>query len=193
MPQAEFKTPEQQVALYYMLKGTTNLSIILPTAGGKSMLFLLAASLYWAHTSLIMVSLKALKEDLAARAKDLGIPCVMWEDQHERTAPTCLILASIESVSNPHFMEWVLCLVSAGQLDRIIFDEAHLLPSSQDFRSSFKYTRQLSLVRMQKIYISATFPQHIFDDLTIQAILPLYANIQHVHLTCTMLCKRSSR
>jgi superfamily II DNA helicase RecQ len=53
--QAEFKTPEQQVALYYMLKGTPNLSIILPTAGGKSMLFLLAASLYWAHTSLIIL------------------------------------------------------------------------------------------------------------------------------------------
>jgi superfamily II DNA helicase RecQ len=178
MPEAEFKTPEQQVALYYMLKGTPNLSIILPTAGGKSTLFLLAASLHWANTTLIMTPLLALKEDLAARAKDLGIPHSIWEDQHEKTTPICLVLASIDSVQNPHFMEWVQCLAASGQLDRVIFDEAHLLPSSRDFRSSFKYTRQLGLVRIQKIYISATLPQHIFDDLTEMLSIPPHLTVR---------------
>ena len=133
MPEAEFKTPEQLVALYYMLKGTPNLSIILPTAGGKSTLYLLAASLQWARTSLIMVPLRALKEDLATRAQLLGIPFVMWEDQHGNTPAICLVLASIESISHPHFMKWALSLAATGQLDRVIFDEAHLLPTSQEF------------------------------------------------------------
>ena len=178
MPEAEFKTPEQQVALYYMLKGTPNLSIILPTAGGKSTLFLLAASLQWANTTLIMAPLLALKEDLAARAKDLGIPYSIWEHQHEKTTPICLVLASVDSVQNPRFMDWVQCLAGSGQLDRVIFDEAHLLPSSRDFRSSFKYTRQLGLVRTQKIYISATLPQHIFDDLTTMLSIPPHLTIR---------------
>ena len=181
LPEAEFKTPEQQVALYYMLKGTPNLSIILPTAGGKSTLFLLAASLHWANTTLIMAPLVALKEDLATRAKNLGIPYSIWEDQHEKTSPTCLVFASVDSVQNPRFMDWVQCLAGSGQLDRVIFDEAHLLPSSRDFRSSFKYTRQLSLVRIQKIYILATLPQHIFDGLTEMFSIPphltIWANI----------------
>ena len=198
MPEAEFKTPEQLVALYYMLKGTPNLSIILPTAGGKSTLYLLAASLQWAHTSLIMVPLRALKEDLATRAQSLGIPCVMWEDQHGSTPPLCLVLASIESISHPHFMKWVLSLVATGELDRMIFDEAHLLPTSREFRSSFKYTRQLGLVRTQKIYISATFPQHIFDELTTMLSIPphmtIRANINrpNIYYSVRMLSKTNS-
>jgi superfamily II DNA helicase RecQ len=178
MPEAEFKTPEQQVALYYMLKGTPNLSIILPTAGGKSTLFLLAASIHWANTTLVMSPLKALKEDLAARAKDLGIPHTIWEEQYEKTSPTCLVLASIDSVANGKFIQWVQCLAGNDQLDRMIFDEAHLLPTSRDFRSSFKYTRQLSLVRVPKIYISATLPEHIFKDLIKMLSIPPHLTIR---------------
>jgi hypothetical protein len=40
----EWKAPYQETALYYLLKGTPNLTIILLTGSGKSTLFLLAAA-----------------------------------------------------------------------------------------------------------------------------------------------------
>ena len=93
-----------------------------------------------------MVLLRVLKEDLATWAQLLGIPFIMWEDQHGNIPAICLVLASIESISYPHFMKWALSLAATSQLDQVIFDEAYLLPTSQEFQSSFKYTRQIGLI-----------------------------------------------
>jgi superfamily II DNA helicase RecQ len=177
-PMAYFRTPEQQVALYHLLKGTPNLTIILPTAGGKSMLFLLAASLRWAKTTLIMVPLVSLKDGLAAMAQNFGLPCRIWEMDHKNTAPAPLVLASIESIGNHEFLGWVQQQVANQQLDRMIFDEAHLIVDSQTFRPSMNEVHQLCLIRTPKIYMSATLPMHLYQQLISKLSIPRHLIIQ---------------
>lgn len=80
-PQAEFRSAEQRECLYHLLKPTPFLLMALPTAGGKTTLFLLAASLAWAHTTVLVVPLVSLKLNLQSKLQNLGLPWVNWEDQ----------------------------------------------------------------------------------------------------------------
>ncbi|HWF02389.1 MAG TPA: helicase-related protein [Candidatus Angelobacter sp.] len=149
------------MALYHILHGTPNLTIILPTAGGKSTLFLLAASLSMARTSVIITPLVSLKEGLYARAHEYGVPCAIWEEALSATHPQPLILASIETIDrHPNFIGFCQRLAAQGQLDRIIFDEAHIIPGQRHFREVMNHVRAMGLIRTQKIYITATLSEH---------------------------------
>jgi superfamily II DNA or RNA helicase len=168
---AQFKTAEQKMALYHMLKGTPNLTIILPTAGGKSTLFLLAASLATARTSIALLPLRGLKDGLSEKAKSFGLPYSIWEEKHQNSTVCPLILASIEAVQNPNFFGFCQQLVAHGQLDRLIFDEAHLIASS-NFRSAMGKVKELGRIRTQKVHITATLNNQMAADLNAKLLLP---------------------
>jgi superfamily II DNA helicase RecQ len=175
---AQFRTPQQQIALYYMLKGTPNLTIILPTAGGKSTLFLVAASVSWAKTSVIMVPLISLKENLLLRAIEYGVPCTIWENRRGETSPTSLVLVSVEAIEKSDFLVWVQKLVANQQLDRIVFDEVHMIPISRHFRGPMNHLWQLSKIQTQKVYITATLTDYMQQQLITMLSLPVHLTIR---------------
>ncbi|BDD60248.1 hypothetical protein MAP00_005391 [Monascus purpureus] len=157
-PQAEFRSAEQRECLYHLLKPTPFLLMALPTAGGKTTLFLLAASLAWAHTTVLVVPLVSLKLNLQSKLQNLGLPWVNWEDQHEETPPTRLVLVSIESAVSQVFINWAMQLYHQNALDRIIFDEAHLIPLARSYRGVMNDVNRLSQVPVPKVFASATVP-----------------------------------
>jgi hypothetical protein len=132
-PQAQFKSTGQCAALFYMLRRVPELFVILPTAGGKTTLFLLAGSLATAHVSLIVVPLVALKLDLFNKAVWKQVPVSVWESLYGDTPATSLVLISIESIKHSQFFSWCQRLIGQGLLDRIILDECHVIPSSRGY------------------------------------------------------------
>ncbi|BDD64430.1 hypothetical protein MAP00_009255 [Monascus purpureus] len=173
-PQAEFRSAEQRECLYHLLKPTPFLLMALPTAGGKTTLFLLAASLAWAHTTVLVVPLVSLKLNLQSKLQNLGLPWVNWEDQHEETPPTRLVLVSIESAVSQVFINWAMQLYHQNALDRIIFDEAHLIPLARSYRGVMNDVNRLSQIPVPKVFASATMTQPALDQLRHQFLLPAH-------------------
>ena len=65
-PRATFRSPEQRAAVEEIEKGTSPLVVVLPTGGGKSLLFQLLAVVSQAGTTIVVLPFRALTADLAA-------------------------------------------------------------------------------------------------------------------------------
>jgi hypothetical protein len=152
-PSGQFRSPGQRRGLFFLLRKVAELIVVLPTAGGKSTLFLLAGSLSESRVNLIIVPLVALKTDLYQKAMANGIPTSIWENLYKNTPPTPIVLVSVESVMHLDFLGWCQSLISEGKLDRIIIDECHLVPEADSYR---KYMREVFHLRKLAIPLVLT-------------------------------------
>ena len=71
-----FRLMEQEQALYAVLDKTTPLVVVLPTGGGKSLLFTLPACIEESGVTVVVVPYRALIEDLVSRIRNCGIDCI---------------------------------------------------------------------------------------------------------------------
>ena len=71
-----FRSMEQEQALYAVLDKTTPLVVVLPTGGGKSLLFTLPACIEETRVTGVVVPYWALIENLVSRICNCGIDCI---------------------------------------------------------------------------------------------------------------------
>ena len=173
---ARFKSNEQREALFHLiLNRATCLFLILPTGGGKSLLILLAASLSTSRTTIVVVPLVALKMNLASKAKDAGIDYVIWEEstpdeiyQHSFD----LIFVSVETAGTPSFSDMIIHLRAKDQIERVIFDEAHLIYLAIGYRPAMKQLIHLNALGLPLILMSATMSPTTIQGIKETLMLP---------------------
>ncbi|KAI8317927.1 hypothetical protein GQ54DRAFT_131562, partial [Martensiomyces pterosporus] len=107
---AAFKSTHQAQAVCSALARTNDLAAVLPTGGGKSLVFHLPAHIEQNHglITVVVVPLVALIIDLAERTKQLHIECSMWStDDYQRVARQSggIIFVSVENVIHPLFAD----------------------------------------------------------------------------------------
>ncbi|KAF3390593.1 hypothetical protein F1880_009433, partial [Penicillium rolfsii] len=106
---ASFRSVEQRDAFYLIMKRTPYFFLILPTAAGKTTLFLLGASLFAYQVTILIIPLISLKLDLYEKAKALGLE------------PTSrVILVQIEHIVHPKFYEMAEHFISQKRLCRLL-------------------------------------------------------------------------
>lgn len=71
-----FRSVEQEAALQAVLDGVTPLVVVLPTGGGKSLLFTVPACLDGAGVTVVVVPYRALIKDLVSQIRKRGIDCI---------------------------------------------------------------------------------------------------------------------
>jgi superfamily II DNA or RNA helicase len=163
---AEFKSIGQRKALFYMLKRVPELVVVLPTAGGKSTLFLLAASLSESNVNLIIVPLVALKMDLYRKAIASEVPVAIWEHLHGDTPPMSMVLISIESTNHTQFLGWCQNLIGEGKLDRVVLDECHLIYSARSYRPIMNKISQIRKLKVPLLLTTATLSKSAMQEIT---------------------------
>ena len=120
---ASFRSAEQQGAFYLMMKRIPYFFLILPTAAGKTTLFLLGASLFPNQVTILVIPLISLKLDLYDKAKTLGLQPTVWEPcmgYQELPTQTRVILVQIEYMVYPKFYKMAEYLISQKRLSRVI-------------------------------------------------------------------------
>jgi superfamily II DNA helicase RecQ len=151
-----------------MMTKPSYLHVILPTAGGKATLFLIGASLATSKTTIIVSPLIALKIDLFQKATTFGLQPIIWDELCD--TPSCrvrVLLVQIEHVTNPKFIGMVNELVSAGDVDRMIWDECHMIPLTKDYRTNMYRVYQALIASVPMVFSTATFPDCLraeFED-----------------------------
>ncbi|KAL4788789.1 P-loop containing nucleoside triphosphate hydrolase protein [Aspergillus venezuelensis] len=139
---AMFYSSSQREAFYLILLRHLYCFIILPTASGKTTLFLIGASLATRKITIIISPLIALKMDLFKKAKILGLDPILWDTACDHVTSR-ILLVQIEHVSHPRFLGLISKLHEQDQIERIIWDECHMIPLTKHYRMIMNQADQL--------------------------------------------------
>lgn len=151
-------------AIQAIQAGQSPVITIMPTGAGKSLLFLLPASVVPGLT-VVVVPLIALRIDLSQRCAKLGISCVEWESRRPPDEAS-IVLVTAESALSEDFRTFLNRQQLLHQLDRIVIDECHLMLHHQgDFRPMLRQLGRLFTIPTQFILLTATLPPSTEDQL----------------------------
>lgn len=142
---------------------TDQLILIAGTGHGKTMVYLVPASMPTAGTTIVVLPLVVLRSQLRNTCERYRIPFRQWTacDDVSSQAVNIVAVAS-ENVCSPKFDIFVKTLIARGSLDRIVIDECHLLLTDTTFRAKLRdIGARLRQYRAQTVWITATLPPSI--------------------------------
>src|SRR5579862_514407 len=149
---------KQQTALRAIMDGKSPVIVVMRTGGGKSLMFMLPASVKEAGTTVVVTPLIALKQDMQRRCRELGLECVEWEARR-KMHDSCILLVTPESAISQGFMNHMRKLQAMDRLDRIVIDECHILLNTRlDFRRKLQKLRKVVEFAVQLVLLTATLP-----------------------------------
>ena len=160
-PHAEPRSLEQRNGLILVARSRPELIIVMPTGSGKSLLFVVPSQLPQTQTTIVIVPLLALKQDLVDRCKEWRVACTTYDriaSPHRLHALPALLLVDIEDAVHDTFLAFVSSLHTAGRLDRLVLDEAHFLVTARLYRKHLPAIHQLRRINCPFVCMTATLP-----------------------------------
>jgi len=156
--EVSFKSEEQKLAMeaIVLAEQTTPLVVILPTGGGKSLLFMAPACLEDPGITIVVVPFRALINNLVETAKKAGIDSTEWRPG--TVNPASLVFVSADSVANGGFRGYARSLHAKGLLRRVFVDECHLTFTASDWRAKLAHIRLVRGFGCPTILLTATLP-----------------------------------
>jgi len=103
-----FRTQEQHEMVKLSLSKERSFIGILPTGGGKSLVFLLPAFQEENLYTLVIIPNKALLNDMLRKARDAGIEACQWLANRTEVGDARLIFLALESATSPTFNAYVI-------------------------------------------------------------------------------------
>jgi superfamily II DNA helicase RecQ len=159
-PEGRFKSEEQREGLRGVMRGDDPLVVVLPTGGGKSLLFMAPALLKGSRTTIVVVPFAALAEDMMKRCKEAGLSCIKWKMGPKYGAQVVIVAAA---ATTKEFRQHAWSLQVDGRLDRIVMDECHIVLESRHFRDLLQRLKKLA-IPCQFIYLTATLPLTMWGE-----------------------------
>jgi superfamily II DNA helicase RecQ len=155
-----FRSMEQERALYAVLDKQTPLVVVLPTGGGKSLLFTLPACIEKTGVTVVVVPYRALIEDLVQRIRGCGVDCIEWKHGESNPASVVVVSADVagDITSNGNFLGYARVLKGKGLLQRVVIDECHLLFTARHWRANLLKVKNLRLLGCPTVLLTATLP-----------------------------------
>ncbi|CAB4021688.1 ATP-dependent DNA helicase Q-like 4A [Paramuricea clavata] len=153
-----------------------NVLTVVGTGGGKTLTYLLPAVLS-SHPTLVLSPIKSLIDDTLVRCLNLNIrsckftgdvPHDVRKEQIHNIEDFKIIFATPECLEDGEPLRVkVDGLAGVGQLERIVFDEAHTISSwGNTFRPNYKdVCKNLCKAKCPKLLLSATVPLKVENDL----------------------------
>lgn len=148
----------QAAAIQAIQENQSPVLAVMPTGGGKSLLFLLPASYRVSGVTVVIVPLVSLRQDLIRRSRDLGITCAAW-DARQPPDGCSIVFVTPESALTEAFSAFLHRLRTTEQLDRVVVDECHLcLDPDPTFRTALHQLRELNRFETALVFLTATLP-----------------------------------
>lgn len=167
--EVSFRSAEQERALHDVLGGRTPLVVVLPTGGGKSMLFMVPACMADAGVSIVVVPLRALVDDLVQRLKQAGIDHLEW--QAGETNPAAVVVVSADTAVGNGFLSYACGLAERGHLRRVVVDECHLALTANEWRTKLARLGELRVLKCAVVLLTATLPPVLERELGANMLL----------------------
>lgn len=158
-----YKSPEQEEALERILNRLDSaLAVVLPTGGGKSLLFTAPACLDDPGMSIVVVPYRQLLEETVTDARERGIDAVEWS--HDLQDPADIVFASAVKLNNT-FFDYTARMTGKGLVRRVFVDECHLAVTAHSWRPKMVSLARLRCIEAPIVMLTATLPLHMEADL----------------------------
>jgi superfamily II DNA helicase RecQ len=153
-----FRSEEQREALRVIVSGEqrTPLVVVLPTGGGKSLLFMAPACLDDPGVTIVVVPYRALVNNLVMTARTARIDCIEYKPGEQN--PAALVFVSADFVAEGQFLSYAQLLSAKGILRRVFVDESHLTFTASDWRPKLAEVRAVRGLKVPTIMLTATLP-----------------------------------
>jgi superfamily II DNA helicase RecQ len=170
---ATYRSAAQEQMIEQIVSGRGEIVAALATSEGKSLAFMLPCRLPRAGTTVVILPLVVLKQEMFRRCTELGLPFSVWDRDQEHAAhhSSPLVFVSAERAVQSRFRAFVTGLDAREALDRIVFDESHLILTASDYRPKLKLIRGLRTLRCQFVFLSATLPPLLIPTFTQRLLL----------------------
>jgi RecQ family ATP-dependent DNA helicase len=163
-PAAEFRGV-QEAAIKAIGTNDSPIVVVMPTGGGKSLLFMLPALCHPDGVTLVVVPLISLREDLKRRCEEIGITCREWSSRNPPDA-AAIVLVTPEATTLDAFAVFLNRMRVTHQLDRIVIDECHILLNRREsFRPMIKNLSKLTASCVQMVLLTGTLPVSLQSEL----------------------------
>ncbi|KAF8869304.1 hypothetical protein BD779DRAFT_1739474, partial [Infundibulicybe gibba] len=155
--QPTFKSIQQQQLVELALQRNDNFLGILPTGGGKSLVYLLPSLHETDMITIVISPNKALLTDQLSKAQEMGVECHHWiVKMGATTIHSGIVFMAMETIISTGFNEfWV---ENHERVARIVLDECHQVLTSRNHRSDFGKLGCLAKREVQKIFLTASLP-----------------------------------
>ena len=162
----EFKSVEQAQAVRRISTRKDQYLVILGTGGGKSLCYLLPASIELG-LSAVIVPLKSLLSDAMYKCSQLNFKCRQWngDDDVASHIDLDIIFFTIEQATSWSGVQFLASLKNVKVLNRIVIDEAHTIITWAGFREVMHRVPLLRSVNTQMVLLSATVPDTVLQNL----------------------------
>ena len=172
-----WRSEDQRRALDIILrmKRQQRLFVVLPTAGGKSLLYQVPALLDVSRTVVIVLPFTALMQEVQQSCARLNISCQKWSRRMGDTVPMpkLIVISGEAGAGNafyrkacadntPSFINWAR--VMSGQISYIFVDEVHV-PFVNDEYRDLGGLRDLFALRVPIVGLSATLPPSCYESM----------------------------
>jgi len=172
-----FRNEEQADTFMAMWKGELNTLVVLPTGGGKSLLFCLLAKLTPGMYTIVVVPLASLLHDLESRARAYGVQVHSWSTFRgdETTVPNRqrqgLLLIAAENVKDEGFTAFLGCTIQ--RVTAWIWEEAHLIGmQGSSFRPALLAASHALPRELRVLAFTATMPPVLEETLQRHLLRP---------------------
>src|SRR6187402_3553284 len=156
-PGAKFRGT-QEPAINAIMMGHSPVVMIAGTGTGKTMAIMLPASSVSGGTTIVIVPLCALQDNLQERCEKAQISSAIWSSQRPHDSAS-IVFVTPESAVTKTFAGFMNRLQEMHRLDRIVWDESHtVLDGSPSFRRKLRELGKLALRGVQVVYLTATLP-----------------------------------
>ena len=158
-PDMQLRVPGQRDGLLAVMGPypAEQVVLVIGTGSGKSLVFMVGASVTDARTTILVLPMVILRVDMLKRCHLVGIRPLIWSADIKQSAS--LVIVSAEAACTETFLDYARGLVSQQKLDRIVIDEGHLTITTSDYRPCMAqlgwYIRQ---IRTQTVWLTATLP-----------------------------------
>ncbi|KAL2038903.1 hypothetical protein N7G274_008425 [Stereocaulon virgatum] len=152
----------QRDALCLFASNQREIVIIMPTGGGKSVLFMVISLVTAAEVTIMIMPLITLRQDLMRQCNKRKVP--FWhyntgDHMQERVhAVPSLVLVDVKTAVTPTFNAFAKRLLDTDRLDRLVIDEAHLILTAADYREYSGLLGVLRQIACPLICLTATLP-----------------------------------
>lgn len=155
-----FRSRQQEALIHAITAGQPEIIGILATGEGKSLAFLLPSILPRAGMTVVVVPLVALKGDMQRRCEEAELEYAVWDSANTKVdySGIPLVFVSVEQAIGVEFRAFLGQLDARRSLDRIVFDEAHLVLTASTYRPRMHLVQQLRAVYCQMVFLTATLP-----------------------------------
>ncbi|KZV78010.1 P-loop containing nucleoside triphosphate hydrolase protein, partial [Exidia glandulosa HHB12029] len=162
-PSATFRNDDQRRALIAIATERRHVLCILPTGGGKSLLWLTAVRNYDAPTdvTVVVVPWNVLAANHLATTHHYGISAMFYDKDHHDVRQVMYVTP--DSAEEDTFSARMRQLYHQGRLRRIVLDEAHAWVTESDFRPALLDGSYLTRFEVPLILMSATVPPSTID------------------------------